>query len=366
MAAYESKNTLLFRLIGQICCCKKIDELKTAVLEGIRRIIPYESAAFFLVNPDLQYKEPLFRDLDSSWFDRYSDYYEGMDIYKKTVFTGGIPPVDRSSDYLDYSEWGRNEHRADFLLPQGIYHLACLQVIDGSALVGEISLHRGKNQQDFSDGEMDALLLLHQHINSAYARIRLIHQRDELLDLVKTVHLRENSGLILFDGNFRVVNYNRAAAALFSPSGSGDGFIDHLRGELKGRGREAVFPPGGTARAGLCRGSYRRLSYRSTAVSDSGGELFYLVLVEDVSCRDGGVPDELDGYRITRREREIAGLILQGKTNADIRGQLFISENTLKTHIKQLYSKLNVKNRSGMVFKLLRENPPGLGGRVQF
>lgn len=49
--------------------------------------------------------------------------------------------------------------------------------------------------------------------------------------------------------------------------------------------------------------------------------------------------------RLTRREREIVGLICIGATNKEIADRLFISTNTVKTHVYKIYKKINVPNR---------------------
>jgi len=48
---------------------------------------------------------------------------------------------------------------------------------------------------------------------------------------------------------------------------------------------------------------------------------------------------------LTRREREILGLICVGATNQEIADKLFISTNTVKTHIYKIYKKIDVPNR---------------------
>ena len=50
-------------------------------------------------------------------------------------------------------------------------------------------------------------------------------------------------------------------------------------------------------------------------------------------------------YNLTRREREVTELICQGKSNKDIAEILFLSESTVKTHIYNIFRKLEVKNR---------------------
>lgn len=50
-------------------------------------------------------------------------------------------------------------------------------------------------------------------------------------------------------------------------------------------------------------------------------------------------------HYLTPREKEIVKLILQGDTNKDIAVNLCISENTLKTHIKNIYRKLEISQK---------------------
>jgi len=49
--------------------------------------------------------------------------------------------------------------------------------------------------------------------------------------------------------------------------------------------------------------------------------------------------------RLTRQELKVITLIASGFRNAEIGKNLFISENTVKTHINRLFKKINVKNR---------------------
>ena len=48
---------------------------------------------------------------------------------------------------------------------------------------------------------------------------------------------------------------------------------------------------------------------------------------------------------INSREKEILILVAKGLTNKQIAEQLFITENTVKNHVKNLFSKLKVDNR---------------------
>ena len=59
----------------------------------------------------------------------------------------------------------------------------------------------------------------------------------------------------------------------------------------------------------------------------------------------GGAGDE--GYHdLTGREREVLQLIAQGRSNKEIAGELKISERTVKTHVSNIFGKLELTDRT--------------------
>lgn len=52
---------------------------------------------------------------------------------------------------------------------------------------------------------------------------------------------------------------------------------------------------------------------------------------------------------LTRREKEVLGLIAEGLTNNEIAGKLFISTTTVETHRKNLLAKCEAKNTASLV-----------------
>ncbi|MFI0411363.1 response regulator [Actinomadura sp. 3N508] len=49
---------------------------------------------------------------------------------------------------------------------------------------------------------------------------------------------------------------------------------------------------------------------------------------------------------LTDREREVLGLIAQGRSNADIAGTLFLSQKTVRNHVSNIFMKLHVADRA--------------------
>jgi DNA-binding NarL/FixJ family response regulator len=53
-----------------------------------------------------------------------------------------------------------------------------------------------------------------------------------------------------------------------------------------------------------------------------------------------------EGWRLTARELEVLGLVAAGLTNGDIAQQLWVTEQTVKFHLSNVYRKLGVTNRT--------------------
>lgn len=54
-------------------------------------------------------------------------------------------------------------------------------------------------------------------------------------------------------------------------------------------------------------------------------------------------------YRLTPREKEFVELIYRGKSNKEIAEMLFLSESTVKSHIYNIFRKMDVRNRVGVI-----------------
>jgi len=54
---------------------------------------------------------------------------------------------------------------------------------------------------------------------------------------------------------------------------------------------------------------------------------------------------------LSSREMEVLSCLAQGKTTSQIAGELFISENTVKTHVRHILEKLQASNRAEAVSK---------------
>lgn len=93
----------------------------------------------------------------------------------------------------------------------------------------------------------------------------------------------------------------------------------------------------------------------------SGG-LAIRVLKEFAGVRPGKEASERDD--LTPREREVLELLAEGLRRKEIASKLFISENTVKVHLRNIMEKLHVRNRVELGAYIAREGEAFNGVKV--
>jgi len=79
--------------------------------------------------------------------------------------------------------------------------------------------------------------------------------------------------------------------------------------------------------------------------------MYLQVLSDLLRRRKRKLPQPFESKILTKREREIAGMLLDGKTNRSIAERLFISLETVKTHRRNLFRKLECKKITELMTK---------------
>lgn len=90
-------------------------------------------------------------------------------------------------------------------------------------------------------------------------------------------------------------------------------------------------------------------------VFDGGAALTPMVAKQVLTYLQTGEISTGAPTNLTQREKEILALLTQGLTNDTIAGKLFISPQTVRNHIKNIYDKLQVHSRAQVVAKALKE-----------
>ncbi|MET8139066.1 response regulator transcription factor [Sphaerisporangium sp. NPDC005288] len=75
----------------------------------------------------------------------------------------------------------------------------------------------------------------------------------------------------------------------------------------------------------------------------------------NMSRKEAERPPQLPVPRLTDREMEVLRLVAKGMNNREIAKQLFISENTVKNHVRNILEKLQLHSRMEAVVYAVRE-----------
>lgn len=64
--------------------------------------------------------------------------------------------------------------------------------------------------------------------------------------------------------------------------------------------------------------------------------------------------EEINNLNLSSRELEVLALVAQGMSNSEIAEKLFLSLSTIKTHVSNLFVKMDVKRRTQLIEKSRR------------
>jgi DNA-binding NarL/FixJ family response regulator len=80
--------------------------------------------------------------------------------------------------------------------------------------------------------------------------------------------------------------------------------------------------------------------------SDGTRTCLFPIEVRDPTRRTrAGKPDGSRLESLTERERQVGRLVVDRTTNAEIAAELFLSQKTVETHMRNIFRKMNVSSR---------------------
>jgi DNA-binding CsgD family transcriptional regulator len=222
---------------------------------------------------------------------------------------------------------------------------------DGSACWGYLALHRKRGSAEFTRSEAKAISGVSRQLAEGIRLSLLVESADE-------AGVPEGPGLILLDDDLAVVGANPAATRLLDQvlldpevergAPSAIFSVAALMRGLEDRGEISETP-----KARIKTASGRWLTAHATRLDASDGERRIAVIVEPAPPLEAGAI-ALRAYGLTARELEVAGLVLQGFSTAEIAAQLVVSELTVQQHLKGVFEKAGVRSRRELVSEVFR------------
>jgi two-component system response regulator DevR len=96
---------------------------------------------------------------------------------------------------------------------------------------------------------------------------------------------------------------------------------------------------------------------RAVARGESGFDGRSAAVVRELAAGRPAATAEAEVLALTEREREVVRLIAEGLTNREIGRAMYVSESTVKFHVRNVMRKLDVHHRAEIAYAASRLGP---------
>lgn len=266
--------------------------------------------------------------------------------------TGDLTPR-AISDFLSPEEFHRLDLYREFFGGLGVEDQIAIGLPgSGSELALGVVINR--SERGFSSRERSFLEVISPHVGRSYAVARGRHLVREAL-AANELAPAPTSAVIVLDRAGRALQLGPLAEQL----------LETYFGAAVGR--DGTLPEGLARYVAGVRDSARRLLPKpapSELIVRRAGTRLRACLIEGTADGEPDVllmeteADPLAAGRLRRlgltpRETEIVALVAAGRSNDEIAAELAISPRTVKRHLENVFAKLGVPNRAGLVGRLL-------------
>ena len=333
--------------------------LAQCLLPELRKLIPSHSGAVFWVDRQGEmtnlYAERLLPP------DAMAAYYERHYAVKANSFSDAFRRRAQSADPISFHSFSQaeqsTEYFRDVMQRLDAYHVFYGILKEGTRPFAQISFYRGGADKPFDKGSADTLRSVLRYLATGLGANASNTTADDAAVVVE-----EDLGIVSRDGT--VISapetwhqlLRLASLAEVSPRHAlkeheaMELFVQRLCEELLSEQGDA--PPRREAIRDTARGRFVIRAFRLTDPQGRRAEQIGL-LVRREEPRSLSLVRGTGIAALSPQQREVALLIAAGKSNREIAEDLGLSFNTASSHVKQVYARLEVNERSAVAKKLL-------------
>lgn len=359
-------NTLSLKNILSFCVALDAHMLNSknffdgAFLNLLEQYLGYTNSSFVLYEDNSNYVDSVGHNIP---MDDYYDSFLDIDPLSSyitanydIIMSSNNKVVKTSSVFDDY--FHSRYHR----------ELRTFSEIDYSAVIlfdnVRLTVYKNAGEEDFTDEEITLLNELQQVITSKYLLFsKLIKQTlaPSLGELKKVFFDKSSTGVIIVDSSYKILDQNNASKKYLqalSPKQTAEDFFKSIFTllDISDHSNKGAFFER-TLKFVNYTITIRLYTKKSFVMPNS--DIFFIIIEKNNNAESALIDDDpyhnatssfQAKYALTSRELEIIEALSDGKTYAEISNSLYISINTTRTHVKNIYHKLGINNQRSLLY----------------
>jgi DNA-binding CsgD family transcriptional regulator len=388
MARLTNKDYLeILNLIYLANRCGDVGSFTSALFPSIMRAFHVECATFHLVKgypKDINIGESRSFKLDSHnlhedkyYCPLYTDsFYHYSPLLKEALSSS--KNILKIGESISFRDWERTILYNDFIRPQHLYWELFLTLRWKNNLEGMITLWRPKNQPDYEDREVLKAAKLASHLGITIHNINLISQANSRESQFLSPDEADGEGLLCLDHKFNPYFFNAKARdiCLQLSSGKISDIFNFKKGKLpipsyvtrdcsglldlvKAEGQPILLPKERivSTESGQRFRIECSLIWKVDQISSTPN---FIVTLSDLNDENKLESTLQTKFRLSRRELDVTHYLIRGMSDNEIGEKLYISRQTVHTHIKNIYRKIGAKSRIELYRMVIQEGYSGI------
>ena len=352
----------------------QVTQMRHNVLPGIAKMFRVERAIFFLAHSDFKRIDPanlVTINIDEATTSKYVQYYWRLDPVCRAA-SYRRDPVFTSDDIIPRTSWLKLEYYSEFQRPQNIRGELLICLRQGTNLLGMVDLIRAKEEPDFDYRDISKAKILAPSITAALHNASLFSKIEQEKNTITNLLEHSSNGILILDSDLQPLYCNSKGKEIcFSIS-------NEQSEQASGVWNRDLPIPFEIAKSCLALKALQKSGSHSASAHHKGttivrhnkrfhieSSLFqdtsrtpstasFVVYIENpykttYKSVEGVIDQE---YNMTKREMEIIQCVCEGLTNNEIAEKVFISPVTVETHMRNIFQKMGVRNRTQLASRM--------------
>jgi DNA-binding CsgD family transcriptional regulator len=370
--------------------CEDIESFINRLYPSILQVFHAECATFQLIKGYPQHAEIVeSRSFRTDSLNLYEDkfypilykdsFYQYSPLLKQAISSSKT--VLKIGDSISLRDWESLDFYNDFMRPQHLYWELFLALRWKNNLEGMITLWRSKKQPDYEDKEFLKAARLVSHLGVVVHNICLISRTNNRESHSLSADEADSEGLLWLDHQFTPSFFNAKAGEICLQLSGRIPYdtSDLEKGEfpipsciikdcsdlldlLKAEEQLILSPKERIVFTG--RGKKFRIECSLIWKADQINSMpNFMVTLSDLSDEKKLETTLQARFQLSRRELDVIHYLTKGLSDDEIGEKLYISRQTVHTHIKNIYKKLAVKSRIELYRRVIQSSYPGIFDR---